>query len=88
MISFMMESNTIEFLEWVSYLSVRSSETRVHRNTLHLAGFSSNINTSAFLDVAEVERVCGFPLVGDHWRSHVSNERPLCLSEEGVCFDI
>lgn len=83
-----MESDAVEFLEWITYLAVGSSKTGIHRDTLHLTGFPANINAAAFLDIAEIDRVGGTALMGDHRRPHMPNERPLRLSEKGVGFDI
>lgn len=52
------------------------------------SSFAVPVDTAALLDVAEIDRVDGAPLVGDHGRFHVAQERPLGVAEERVGFDV
>lgn len=52
------------------------------------SSFAVPVDTAALLDVAEIDRVDGAPLVGDHGRFHVAQERPLRVAEERVGFDV
>jgi hypothetical protein len=85
----MMKSDTVELFEGICDLSTGSSETRIQRNTLHLASTRTpNVHASAVFDIAEVNGINSTPLVRDHRRFHVTDKSPLRLSEERVGFDV
>lgn len=85
----MMKGDTVELLKRIGYLAIWRRKSRIHRYTLHLgrAG-STDIDTRALLNIAEVESIRTTALVRDHWRLHMPDKRPLRLPEEGMGLDV
>ena len=86
----MMQRNGVEGVEGIDEdLAGRGREARVERHAAgqgHLA--AADVDALALLDVAEVDRVDAAPLVRDHRRLHVPDQRPLRRAEEGVALDV
>lgn len=81
------QGDAVEILERIGdYLTHGSSEARVHWYTLPPA--CTNIYTSAFFDVPEVDRVNRSSCVGNHWGLHMPQQCPGDRLEEHMTFHI
>ena len=85
-LTLMMQRDAVEVDERICYLTTWSSEARVHRNTLQSAG--TNVDTCTLLQIAEIDRIEGPPLVRYHRWFHVSQQCPGDRFEKRVAFDI
>lgn len=85
-LTLMMQCDTVEVNERICYLTTWCGEARVHWNTLQSAG--TNIDACTLLQIAEIDRIEGPPLVRYHRWLHVSQQRPGDRFEERVIFNI
>lgn len=85
----MVKSDAVELLEGINELATRCRQTRVQRYPfeVHLAG-CCEVHALALLNVAEVDRVSPFALVGHDGWLHVSDQSPLRRPEEGMGLDV
>lgn len=86
-ISIVVQGYAVELEEGICDIASRRGQAAIQRHTLECPG-SAQINTFALLDVAEVDSINPATLVGDNRWFHVSNQSPLCSSEEGMHLDI
>lgn len=85
----MMESDAVEFLEWIIDLAIRRREARIQWNTLQLGGIgASNVDACALFHVAEIEGISAAALMGNHRWLHMADKSPLSLAEERMGFHV
>ncbi len=90
LVPIVVQSDAIEFLEWIDELAGGSGKATVERNAFWKPNTArtTNVDALALLDVSKIDSVDATSLVWDHRGLHVADQSPLCRPEEGVAFDI
>lgn len=86
LIAVVVEGDAVEFLERIDKFACRGRKARVQGNAFDPRG--TDVDTVTFFDVSKIGCFDPSSLVRNHWRFHMTKQRPLGRAEEGMDFDV